>query len=121
LNAVYIDGLCILVRSNRSHTPLKFHIKHRHPRSLLSGIHVKRRFLLTACRNDKLKNVNIERPHKKIDEISRGVSEYLLLGGMKMLHGSNFVNNKTQAVRLPVGARFEESYACVVLAELQVT
>ena len=35
-----------------------------------------------------------------------------------MLQGSIFVNNKTQAVRLPVGARFDDSVKRVVIRKV---
>ena len=35
-----------------------------------------------------------------------------------MLQGSIFVNNKTQAVRLPVGARFDESVKRVIIRKV---
>ncbi len=35
-----------------------------------------------------------------------------------MLHGSIFVNNKTQAVRLPVDARFDESVKRVIIRKV---
>ena len=34
-----------------------------------------------------------------------------------MLHGSIFVNNKTQAVRLPVNARFDDSVKRVIFVK----
>ena len=35
-----------------------------------------------------------------------------------MLHGSVFVNNKTQAIRLPVEARFDDSVKRVIIRKV---